>query len=76
MSADIAGCLPDARLEAALESFSQHLKDEPGAIAAIKVLIELIQTSEGALVRNASSSARFQIPTAPMLLCRQSTSPG
>lgn len=33
---------------AQLKSFHAHLKDEPGAIAAIKVLIELIQSSAGA----------------------------
>jgi hypothetical protein len=43
-----------------IESFSSHLKDEPGAIAAIKVLIELIQSSAGASARRARF-ARFAV---------------
>lgn len=47
-----------------LEAFQAHLKDEPGAIAAIKVLIGLIQSSAGSRLTHPRRLARALGPDA------------
>jgi len=46
----MAAAQQDAKLSAALDSFRSHVAVEPGAIAAIKVLIELIQASKATTI--------------------------